>query len=157
LTFGVVLLLGNSECGVATNEELARLRLLTPTAKAFTALRAVTAMEECMAALGAQGYIEETGFGRCVIWQIFETSSETHFSLIRDALVEKIWEGTVDVMALDLIRATRDGYTLESFCQVRDLSPIFLFLFFIRRKCSGELNLSTYPPSSLVLSISCKA
>jgi len=101
LTFGAVSLLGKSECGVATNEELARLRLLTPTAKAFTATKAVTAMEECMAALGAQGYIEETGFGR----------------LIRDALVEKIWEGTVDVQALDLIRATKDDYALQSFCQ----------------------------------------
>ncbi|KAJ7287016.1 acyl-CoA dehydrogenase NM domain-like protein [Mycena rebaudengoi] len=101
LTFGAVTLLGKSECGVATKEELARLRLLTPTVKSFTALKAVTAMEECMAALGAQGYIEETGLGR----------------LIRDALVEKIWEGTVDVMSLDLIRANRDGYALESFCQ----------------------------------------
>ncbi|KAJ6631482.1 acyl-CoA dehydrogenase NM domain-like protein [Mycena sp. CBHHK59/15] len=76
LTFGAVLLLGKSECMVATTEENARLRLLTPTVKAFTALKSVSAMEECMAALGAQGYIEETGFGR----------------LIRDALVEKIWE-----------------------------------------------------------------
>ncbi|KAJ7496701.1 acyl-CoA dehydrogenase NM domain-like protein [Mycena latifolia] len=101
LTFGTALLLGKSECGVATEEELVRLRLLTPTVKGFTALKAVTAMEECMAALGAQGYIEETGFGR----------------LIRDALVEKIWEGTVDVLALDLIRATRDGHALQSFCQ----------------------------------------
>ncbi|KAJ7108438.1 acyl-CoA dehydrogenase NM domain-like protein [Mycena crocata] len=101
LTFGAVSLLGKSECGVATKEELARLRLLTPTVKAFTAMKAVTAMEECMAALGGQGYIEETGFGR----------------LIRDALVEKIWEGTVDVMALDLIRATKDNFTLQSFCQ----------------------------------------
>ncbi|KAJ7643232.1 acyl-CoA dehydrogenase NM domain-like protein, partial [Mycena rosella] len=111
LTFGAVSLLGKSECGVATKEEAARLRLLTPAVKGFTALKAVTAMEECMAALGAQGYIEETGFGR----------------LIRDALVEKIWEGTVDVMALDLIRATRDGYALQSFCQwaarIISLSP----------------------------------
>ncbi|KAF7371111.1 Acyl-CoA dehydrogenase NM domain-like protein [Mycena sanguinolenta] len=111
-TFGAVSLLGKSECNVATREEEARLRLLTPTVKGFTALKAVTAMEECMAALGGQGYIEETGFGR----------------LIRDAMVEKIWEGTIDVMALDLIRATRDDYTLESFCQwaakIIALSPV---------------------------------
>ncbi|KAJ6590072.1 acyl-CoA dehydrogenase NM domain-like protein [Mycena vulgaris] len=112
LTFGAVALLGKSECDVATEEELARLRLITPTVKGFTAMKAVTAMEECMAALGAQGYIEETGFGR----------------LIRDALVEKIWEGTVDVMALDLVRATKGGHALESFCQwaakIISLSPI---------------------------------
>jgi alkylation response protein AidB-like acyl-CoA dehydrogenase len=68
MTFGAVALLGKSECGLANGEELARLRLLTPTVKAFAALKAVSAMEECMAALGAQGYIEETGFGRCVIY-----------------------------------------------------------------------------------------
>ncbi|KAK7057641.1 acyl-CoA dehydrogenase NM domain-like protein [Favolaschia claudopus] len=101
LTFGAVILLGKNECGIANKEETARLRLLTPTAKGFAALKAVTAMEECMTALGGQGYIEETGFGR----------------LIRDALVEKIWEGTVDIMALDLIRAARDNLAIQSFCQ----------------------------------------
>ncbi|KAK7033858.1 acyl-CoA dehydrogenase NM domain-like protein [Favolaschia claudopus] len=111
-TFGAVSLLGKSECGIATKEEAARLRLLTPTIKGFCALKAATAMEECMAALGGQGYIEETGFGR----------------LIRDALVEKIWEGTIDVMALDMIRAARDDFTIQSFCQwasaIVTLSPI---------------------------------
>jgi alkylation response protein AidB-like acyl-CoA dehydrogenase len=34
--------------------------------KAFAALKAVSAMEECMAALGGQGYMEETGMGRYV-------------------------------------------------------------------------------------------
>ncbi|KAG9052184.1 hypothetical protein FS842_010360 [Serendipita sp. 407] len=47
-------------------------------------------MEECMAALGGQGYMEENAIGR----------------LIRDALVEKIWEGTENVLALDLLRAS---------------------------------------------------
>ncbi|THG94106.1 hypothetical protein EW026_g7297 [Hermanssonia centrifuga] len=64
MTFGTVVLLGKSECGTATKEEEARLRLLTPMAKAFTAQQAPSAMEECMAALGAQGYMEETGIGR---------------------------------------------------------------------------------------------
>ena len=32
--------------------------------------------------------------------------------LIRDALVEKIWEGPVNVLALDLLKATRDGAAL---------------------------------------------
>jgi len=29
--------------------------------------------------------------------------------MIRDALVEKIWEGTTNIMALDLVRACREG------------------------------------------------
>ncbi|KAF7313972.1 Acyl-CoA dehydrogenase NM domain-like protein [Mycena chlorophos] len=100
LLFGVIGLLGRTECNLADEGEEARLRMLTPTLKAFAALYAVPAMEECMAALGGQGYMEETGMGR----------------IIRDALVEKIWEGTVEVLAHDLIRASR-GKGVESFCQ----------------------------------------
>jgi len=100
LLFGTIALLGRSECGVASPAEEVRLRLLTPTLKAFAALKAVSAMEECMAALGGQGYMEETGMGR----------------IIRDALVEKIWEGTVEVLGHDLIRASR-GKGVEDFCE----------------------------------------
>lgn len=73
LTFGVVRLLGKSECGVATPDELRRLRVLTPVAKAFAAEKACAGMEESMSAMGGAGYMEENGFGR----------------LIRDSLVEK--------------------------------------------------------------------
>ncbi|KDN35527.1 hypothetical protein RSAG8_11522, partial [Rhizoctonia solani AG-8 WAC10335] len=75
-------------------------RLLTPVLKAFAADRAVGAMEECMAALGGLGYMEETGIGR----------------LIRDSLVEKIWEGTINVLALDMLRAARGG-AIKAFCE----------------------------------------
>ena len=63
MVFSVVLLLGKTECGVATGEEEMRLRLLTPAVKAFAAEKACTAMEECMAAIGGQGYMEESMFG----------------------------------------------------------------------------------------------
>ncbi|KAJ6607706.1 acyl-CoA dehydrogenase/oxidase [Mycena sp. CBHHK59/15] len=101
LTFGGIALLGRTECGVATPDELARLRLLTPAMKAFAALKVVPAIEECMAAMGGQGYMEETGIGR----------------LIRDTVVEQIWEGTIEVLAHDLIRASRDKGIVDSFCQ----------------------------------------
>ncbi|KAJ7220807.1 acyl-CoA dehydrogenase NM domain-like protein [Mycena pura] len=101
MLFGVIALLGRTECGMASERDEARLRILTPAVKAFAALKAVAAMEECMAALGGQGYMEETGIGR----------------LIRDALVEKIWEGTVEVLAHDLIRASRAKGVIEDFCQ----------------------------------------
>ncbi|KAF8598094.1 acyl-CoA dehydrogenase domain-containing protein [Ceratobasidium sp. AG-I] len=90
--FGVVRLLGRVETGSQTGEEGRRLRLLTPVLKAFTAEYAVGGMEECMASLGGLGYMEETGIGR----------------LIRDSLVEKIWEGTTNVLALDMLRAARE-------------------------------------------------
>jgi len=35
--------------------------------------------------------------------------------IIRDALVEKIWEGTTTVLSLDLLRATKDPTVLDSF------------------------------------------
>jgi alkylation response protein AidB-like acyl-CoA dehydrogenase len=66
LTFENVRLLGKVECGTANEEEKARLRLLTPVLKAYAAMRAVGGMQECMAALGGQGYMEETGIGRLV-------------------------------------------------------------------------------------------
>ncbi|KAI0057809.1 acyl-CoA dehydrogenase NM domain-like protein [Artomyces pyxidatus] len=99
LTFGAVRLLGKAECGTASAEELLRFRLMTPIAKGFAAEKAVTAMEECMAALGGQGYMEENEIGR----------------LIRDGLVEKIWEGTITVLALDLLRSIQIPGVLNAY------------------------------------------
>ncbi|KAF8195441.1 hypothetical protein BJ912DRAFT_847226 [Pholiota molesta] len=99
LTFGVIGLLGKVECGTATLSEQRRLRMLTPVAKAYTADKACAAMEEAMAAMGGAGYMEENGFGRS----------------IRDALVEKIWEGTIVVLALDLARSATDSNYLDAF------------------------------------------
>ena len=65
-TFGAVELLGKVECNVASEEEELRLRMLTPAAKAFAAHYSTIAMEECLAALGGMGYMEETGIGRSV-------------------------------------------------------------------------------------------
>lgn len=39
-------------------------------------------------------------------------------SAIRDALVEKIWEGTTTVLDLDLVRAARDVNTMSAFVSV---------------------------------------
>lgn len=104
--FGVVRLLGRAETGTGGEDESRRLRLLTPVLKAFAAERAVGGMEECMAALGGLGYMEETGIGR----------------LIRDSLVEKIWEGTTNVLALDMVRAAREdsGAPVRAFCEWSD-------------------------------------
>jgi alkylation response protein AidB-like acyl-CoA dehydrogenase len=126
LTFGVVCLLGRSENGNATMEENAMLRLLTPVAKGFVASYAVGGMEECMIALGGQGYMEETGIGRQAIPQ-FPSQCQSDYScntlfmlhrMIRDASVEKIWEGTANVLALDVIRACTGGRAMNAFSSV---------------------------------------
>lgn len=38
--------------------------------------------------------------------------------LIRDAMVEKIWEGTENIMALDMMRAAKDGKAVTAFVKV---------------------------------------
>jgi alkylation response protein AidB-like acyl-CoA dehydrogenase len=89
LAFGAVELMGKDECGEASDEELARLRLLTPIAKLYTAKQAVAVASEAIEAFGGAGYIEDTGLPR----------------MLRDAQVLPIWEGTTNVLSLDVWRA----------------------------------------------------
>lgn len=93
LTLRVAELLGRDECGVATPDERALLRLLTPVAKLYTAKQAVAVTSEALEAFGGAGYVEDTGLPR----------------LLRDAQVLPIWEGTTNVLSLDLLRAMGDG------------------------------------------------
>ncbi|KAI8994137.1 acyl-CoA dehydrogenase/oxidase [Trametes punicea] len=97
--FGAIVLLGKTECGVATESESLRLRLMTPAIKAFAAEKCATAMEECMTMLGGEGYMEENGITK----------------LIQDGLVEKIWEGTITVLSLDFVRAVEKSSALDAF------------------------------------------
>ncbi|MDB4885418.1 MAG: acyl-CoA dehydrogenase protein [Gemmatimonadetes bacterium] len=89
LVFHVGALLGREECGVATDAERALLRLLTPVAKLYTGKQAVAVASEALEAFGGAGYIEDTGLPR----------------LLRDAQVLSIWEGTTNVLSLDVLRA----------------------------------------------------
>ncbi len=89
LVFHVSHLLGRSETGVANDNELALLRLLTPLAKLWTGKLAVRIASETCEAFGGAGYIEDTGIPQ----------------LLRDAQVYPIWEGTTNVLALDTLRA----------------------------------------------------
>jgi hypothetical protein len=38
--------------------------------------------------------------------------------LIRDGLVEQIWEGTMNILALDLMRAVREEKDIQKFVKV---------------------------------------
>ncbi|MGE0536910.1 MAG: acyl-CoA dehydrogenase family protein [Pirellulales bacterium] len=89
LVFRVVELLGRDECGVASEDERAVLRLLTPLAKLYTARQTVASASEVLEAFGGAGYVEDTGLPR----------------LLRDAQVLSIWEGTTNVLSLDALRA----------------------------------------------------
>lgn len=93
LTFRVVELIGQEEHGLADDAERRLLRVLTPLAKLLTARQAVAVVSECLEAHGGAGYLEDTGLPQ----------------LLRDAQVLTIWEGTTNVLALDLQRALGDG------------------------------------------------
>src|SRR5204863_3603671 len=64
------------------------LRLLTPVVKLNTAKQAVSGLSEVCESFGGAGYIEDTGIP----------------TLLRDAQVLPIWEGTTNVLALDVLR-----------------------------------------------------
>jgi hypothetical protein len=87
LTFMLVELVGRAEAGVVTEDEAALLRLLTPLAKLTTGKQSVHAVSEAIEAFGGAGYVEDTGLP----------------VLLRDAQVLPIWEGTTNVLSLDLL------------------------------------------------------
>lgn len=89
LTFAVAALLGRVEHRPADREAAALLRILTPVAKLATGRMAVAGLSEVVEAFGGAGYIEDTGIP----------------TLLRDAQVLSIWEGTTNVLSLDTLRA----------------------------------------------------
>lgn len=66
-------------------------RIVTPAAKYWVCKRAVSAVAECMEACGGNGYVEDGPMPR----------------LYREAPVNAIWEGSGNVMCLDVLRAIR--------------------------------------------------
>ena len=75
------------------------LRMLTPAAKFWICKRAIEFCGECMEVLGGNGYVEEGPLA----W------------LYREAPVNSIWEGSGNVMCLDVLRAAHQaGDTLAA-------------------------------------------
>jgi hypothetical protein len=97
LTFRAVELLGREEAREITEHEAQLLRLITPLAKLTTGKQAVAVASEALEAFGGAGYVEDTGLPR----------------ILRDAQVLPIWEGTTNVLALDVLRALAKVGSLE--------------------------------------------
>lgn len=94
LVMEVATLLGKLETGTASDDEKRRLRALVPIAKLVTGKQAVAVTSEALEAFGGAGYIEDTGLP----------------ALLRDAQVLPIWEGTTNVLSLDVLRGEmKDG------------------------------------------------
>ena len=82
-------LLGRIENGIASTSEKRIYRIMTPVMKLFTAKESVAFISEGLESFGAMGYMENS-----------------HIPVyLRDAQVLPIWEGTTNVLSLDLIRA----------------------------------------------------
>jgi alkylation response protein AidB-like acyl-CoA dehydrogenase len=100
LTLDAARLLGRHEAGEASADERGALRLLTPLAKLSTAKQAVAVASEAIEGFGGAGYVEDTGLP---VW-------------LRDAQVLPIWEGTTNVLSLDVLRAVAREGALASWC-----------------------------------------
>lgn len=98
LTFAVVELLGREEAGEADEAQLDLLRLLTPVAKLMTGKQSVALLSEVIEAFGGAGYVEDTGLGY----------------LLRDAQVFPIWEGTTNVLSLDVLKLLLAGRAFDA-------------------------------------------
>ncbi len=92
-TAGAFVLTGHafSLMGAGEHDEL---RLVAPLAKLATGKLAVANASEYVECFGGAGYVEDTGVPR----------------LLRDAQVLPIWEGTTNVLSLDVIRALVAGH-----------------------------------------------
>uniref|UniRef100_A0A8C8VFS8 Acyl-CoA dehydrogenase family member 11-like n=1 Tax=Pelusios castaneus TaxID=367368 RepID=A0A8C8VFS8_9SAUR len=94
-------LLGLEETHMASEEDLHLLRLLTPVAKLYTGKQAIAVISEGLECFGGQGYLEDTGLPVA----------------LRDAQVLTIWEGTTNILALDVLRSLvkSQGQVLAAF------------------------------------------
>lgn len=94
-------LLGAEESGVATSSERQLLRLLSPLLKLYTGKQCVRVVSEGIECFGGQGYMEDTGIP----------------VILRDAQVTPIWEGTTNILSLDVLRAVSKskGQVLTAF------------------------------------------
>jgi acyl-CoA dehydrogenase len=86
----------------------AELRIVAPLAKLTTGRLAVASAAEYLECFGGAGYVEDTGIPR----------------LLRDAQVLPIWEGTTNVLALDVQRAVVREGAAEPLLSRLDSAPL---------------------------------
>ena len=90
-------LTGRFEHGLATVDEIALLRGLTPITKLTTGRWSIAGVTEAMEAIGGVGYCEVS----------------TIPALVRNTHVIPIWEGTTNVLSLDALRAEQTSNALH--------------------------------------------
>ena len=98
LSFYLVDVLGREENGELSVEEADLFRLLTSVAKLQTGRQGMTVASEAVELFGGAGVMEDTGLPL----------------LVRDSQILPIWEGTTNVLSLDVLRAIGKDESLES-------------------------------------------
>jgi alkylation response protein AidB-like acyl-CoA dehydrogenase len=108
LTTHAFALLGRVEAAGETGGEAggaetaaAELRLVAPLAKIATGKAAVASASEYLECFGGAGFVEDTGIPR----------------LLRDAQVLPIWEGTTNVLSVDVARALGEHDTVKAYVE----------------------------------------
>lgn len=131
LTFFVAHLLGKEEVGEITASDRVLLRLLTPIVKLYTAKKAINISSEVVEMFGGAGYVEDTGLPR----------------LLRDAQVFSIWEGTTNVLSLDMLRAFEKEQALPILLEylkqcpaMKSAAPVFTEKWKELQKLLGQLT-----------------
>ncbi|XP_013397159.1 acyl-CoA dehydrogenase family member 11 [Lingula anatina] len=94
-------LLGLDDCNIASETDLLLLRLLTPVVKLYISKQSIGVISEGLESFGGQGIIEDTGIP----------------AILRDAQIMPIWEGTTNILSLDVLRAIMktEGRVLKAF------------------------------------------
>ncbi|HVY05687.1 MAG TPA: acyl-CoA dehydrogenase family protein, partial [Burkholderiales bacterium] len=98
LAFFAVEMLGRDEAGDLDDAGRDLLRLVTPIAKLVTGKQSVAVLSEILESFGGAGYVEDTGLP----------------ALLRDAQVFPIWEGTTNVLSLDVLRTLQSGAAVSA-------------------------------------------
>ncbi len=98
LTFYLVELLGRLEKGELSPEQTDLFRLLTSIVKLQTGRQGMTVASEAVELFGGAGVVEDTGLPL----------------LLRDSQILPIWEGTTNVLSLDVLRAISKDESLEA-------------------------------------------
>ncbi|MBK9294819.1 MAG: acyl-CoA dehydrogenase family protein [Oligoflexia bacterium] len=124
-TFYTMGLQGRDDLGKAIKEEKLLLRILTPLVKLYTAKKALITASEVLESFGGAGYVEDTGLP----------------FLLKEAQVFSIWEGTTNVLCLDVLRSMQKENTL----------PVFIDDVKQKIKCAGSnLGLKKYIEEKLL-------
>ncbi|HEX5033860.1 MAG TPA: acyl-CoA dehydrogenase family protein, partial [bacterium] len=101
LTFDVLQHFDKVERGQGGAEDEAMLRLMTPVIKFFTAEKAIEAAHRGIEILGGNGCVEDFPLAK----------------ILRDSQILAIWEGTANILALDLLRVLRKSKAGDLFLQ----------------------------------------